>query len=52
MLGVGSRRYWVVGAVGWLVPSRLVVSQLVIGSAWRDAWAGTTANADARAAGG
>jgi hypothetical protein len=38
MLGVGSRSYWMVGAVA------LVVSQAVIFSAWRDAWAGTGAN--------
>ena len=38
MLGAGSRSYWVVGAVA------LVVSQVVIVSAWRDAWAGTGAN--------
>ncbi|MEO5823563.1 MAG: DUF6544 family protein [Vicinamibacteraceae bacterium] len=38
MLGAGSRSYWVVGAVA------LVVSQVVIVSAWRDAWAGTAAN--------
>jgi hypothetical protein len=39
MLGAGSRSYWVVGAVA------LVVSQVVIASAWRDAWAGTAVNA-------
>ena len=38
MLGVGSRSYWMVGAVA------LVVSQAVIFSAWGDAWAGTGAN--------
>jgi Family of unknown function (DUF6544) len=38
MLGAGSRSYWMVGAVA------LVVSQAVISSAWRDAWAGTGAN--------
>ena len=38
MLGAGSRSYWIVGAVA------LVVSQVVIVSAWRDAWAGTGAN--------
>ena len=39
MFGLGHRRFWMVGAVA------LVVSQLVIASAWRDAWAGTAANA-------
>ena len=38
MLGAGSRSYWVVGAVA------LVVSQVVIVSVWRDAWAGTGVN--------
>jgi hypothetical protein len=38
MLAVGSRSYWMVGVVA------LVVSQAVIFSAWRDAWAGTGAN--------
>ena len=38
MLGAGSRTYWIVGAVA------LVVSQAVIVSAWRDAWAGTIVN--------
>ena len=38
MLGARSRSYWVVGAVA------LVLSQVVIVSAWRDAWAGTAAN--------
>jgi hypothetical protein len=38
MLGVGSRSYWMVGAVA------LVVSQAVIFSAWRNAWAGSIAN--------
>ena len=39
MLGAGVRSYWMVGAVA------LVVSQVVIFSAWHDAWAGTAANA-------
>lgn len=38
LLGAGSRSYWMVGAVA------VVVSQAVIFSAWRDAWAGTGAN--------
>ena len=38
MLGAGSRSYWMVGAVA------LVVSQALIVSAWRDAWAGTIVN--------
>lgn len=38
MLAAGVRSYWIVGAVA------LVVSQAVIGTAWRDAWAGTIAN--------
>lgn len=38
MWGVGARRFWVVGALA------VVVSQAVIVSAWRDAWAGTIAN--------
>jgi len=38
MLAAGARGYWLLGAVA------LVASQLVIGSAWRDAWAGTAAN--------
>jgi hypothetical protein len=38
MFGLGHRRFWMVGAVA------LVVSQVVIVSAWRDAWAGTAAN--------
>jgi hypothetical protein len=38
MLGAGSRSYWIVGAVA------LVVSQTLIVSAWRDAWAGTGVN--------
>lgn len=37
-LGFGARRFWVIGAVA------LVVSQMVIVSSWRDAWAGTIAN--------
>lgn len=39
MLAMGARHTWLVGAVA------LVVSQAVILSAWRDAWAGTLANA-------
>ena len=39
LLAAGVRSYWIVGAVA------LVVSQAVITSAWRDAWAGTAANA-------
>ena len=46
MLGAGSRSYWVVGVVA------LVVSQVVIVSAWRDAWAGTGANVISAAGGG
>jgi hypothetical protein len=38
MLAIGAGRYWIVGAVA------LVVSQAVIFSAWRDAWAGTAGN--------
>ena len=38
MLAVGARSYWIAGAFA------LVVSQAVIFSAWRDAWAGTAAN--------
>lgn len=38
MFGLGARRFWVIGAIA------VVVSQVVIVSAWRDAWAGTTAN--------
>jgi hypothetical protein len=38
MLGAGARSYWMVGALA------LVVSQAVIFSAWRDAWAGTFGN--------
>ena len=38
MFGLGHRRFWMVGAVA------VVVSQFVIVSAWRDAWAGTAAN--------
>lgn len=39
MLGIAHRRFWVVGTIA------LVVSQVAIGSAWRDAWAGTIVNA-------
>lgn len=39
MLAAGARTYWIVGACA------LVVSQVVIFTAWRDAWAGTAANA-------
>lgn len=39
LLALGHRRFWLVGAVA------LVVSQAVVASAWRDAWAGTIANA-------
>ncbi len=39
MLGLGHRRFWVVGAIA------MVVSQIAVGSAWRDAWAGTILNA-------
>jgi hypothetical protein len=38
MLAAGARHYWIVGALA------LVVSQVVIFTAWRDAWAGTAAN--------
>jgi len=38
MLAVGARSYWIAGAFA------LAVSQAVIFSAWRDAWAGTAAN--------
>jgi hypothetical protein len=38
MMAAGSRSTWIVGAVA------LVVSQVIILSAWRDAWAGTAAN--------
>jgi hypothetical protein len=39
MLATGSRAYWVVGGVA------LLASQVLIVTAWRDAWAGTAANA-------
>jgi hypothetical protein len=39
MFSMGHRLFWIVGAVA------VVVSQVVIVSAWRDAWAGTAANA-------
>jgi hypothetical protein len=35
MLGTGARTYWIVGGLALLVP------QLVVITAWRDAWAGT-----------
>lgn len=38
MLAIGSRHTWLVGAVA------ILLSQAVILSAWRDAWAGTLAN--------
>ena len=38
-LAAGTRAYWMVGGLA------LVVSQVVIVTAWRDAWAGTAANA-------
>lgn len=37
--GIGARRFWIIGAIA------VMVSQVVIVSAWRDAWAGTIANA-------
>lgn len=37
-LAVGARRFWILGAAA------LVVSQVVVVSSWRDAWAGTIAN--------
>ncbi len=37
--GLGARGFWVIGAIA------VVASQIVIVSAWRDAWAGTLANA-------
>src|ERR1700704_1046727 len=39
LMGAGARHYWVVGTVA------LLVAQVVIFTAWRDAWAGTAANA-------
>jgi hypothetical protein len=39
MLATGARTYWIVGGLA------LLVSQLVIIAAWRDAWAGTVVNA-------
>ena len=39
MLAAGVPTYWMVGALA------LVVSQVLIMTAWRDAWAGTAANA-------
>jgi len=39
MYARGTRTYWIVGALA------LVASQVVLTTAWRDAWAGTMANA-------
>jgi hypothetical protein len=39
MLAADARPYWIVGALA------LLVSQVLIMTAWRDAWAGTAANA-------
>ena len=39
MLAGGARAYWIVGGLA------LLVSQALIMTAWRDAWAGTAANA-------
>jgi hypothetical protein len=39
MLATGARTYWIVGVLA------LLVSQVVIVMAWRDAWAGTAGNA-------
>ncbi len=39
MLAAGARPYWIVGGLA------LLLSQLLIMTAWRDAWAGTAANA-------
>ena len=38
MLALGTRTYWIVGALA------LLVSQVLVMTAWRDAWAGTAAN--------
>lgn len=38
MLAIGARDYWVVAALG------LVVSQILIVTAWQDAWVGTLVN--------
>ncbi len=38
MLALGARTYWIVGGLA------LLVSQLLITTAWRDAWAGTAVN--------
>ena len=38
MIGAGARYYWIAGMFA------LLVSQVVIFTAWRDAWAGTAAN--------
>lgn len=37
--GMSARWFWIIGALA------IVVSQVVIVSSWRDAWAGTIANA-------
>jgi hypothetical protein len=39
MLAAGTHSYWIVGALA------LLVSQVLIMTAWRDAWAGTAGNA-------
>ena len=39
MLAAGARPYWIVGGLA------VLVSQVLIMTAWRDAWAGTMANA-------
>ena len=39
MLAAGARTYWIAGGLA------LIVSQLLIATAWRDAWAGSVANA-------
>ena len=39
MLAAGARPYWIVGGLA------LLLSQLLIMTVWRDAWAGTAANA-------
>ena len=39
MLAFGARPYWIVGGLA------LLVSQVLILTAWRDAWAGTAGNA-------
>lgn len=37
-LGVGARRFWMLGAVA------VILSQIAIAASWRDAWVGTIAN--------